>query len=190
MLPRCPKTAMVLMLQLGASVLLTNPSFAAAIFIINNDSVWLMDDPSQQVRLNQPVDLKSLGRTFHSARVGMEYEQGEEELVYYKVSKGGQDILISFSDSNRVSAISSSSMGVAFGKEGVVGGPARDVLGPRAFCNTYREDSPDYCMPSKNSNITFNIAWDENCKMPEQQEGIMTIPQCSRINEIMVFAPE
>jgi hypothetical protein len=156
-------------------------------FIMTSSKVYLAEFPDQQISLGSDIDLPKLGREFLQANVVRQYEYAEAELLYYRIEKDGASVIVADDENGRVTAISTNSPGVIYSYGGVVGGPLRDAVGENAFCNTYREDSADYCYKNDNKKVVFDVEFDDNCRLPDRQEGNMSIPSCAVLGGIAIF---
>lgn len=155
-------------------------------FILTNRMLFRSTNPDQFVRIGEIVTLRDLGRRFPNSKVVTEFEMGDEEYEFYKITDGDAEVVVNFDEKSVVKGFSVSKSGTSDSKGTQVGDSVAGSLGSHAYCNTYREDSPDFCMENQSSDTVYEVEMSRSdCHLPELQQGIMSIPNCLRVIGIL-----
>ncbi|PZO74742.1 MAG: hypothetical protein DI629_17790 [Mesorhizobium amorphae] len=158
-------------------------------FRLENGGVSRVAYPSQTVKLGETLSLTELGRRFPDSQVSAAYEQGEDEIEFFKIVNDGAEVELHYDESKKITRIEGRTPGVADEKDAAVGGTVVGALGSRAFCNTFTEDEPVWCKADENANTRYDVAWSDACPMPEQTAGVIDVPACATVAAISVSAP-
>ena len=158
------------------------------VFVLENGGVTRVGNPEQSAKVGETLSLAEVGRRFPDSSVSAAYEQGEDEIEYFKVANGSAEVHLHYDETSKITRIETHSPNIADANGVQVGGSVAAALGSRAFCNTYMEDQPPYCQAAEQAGIRYDVAQEDACSLPELRAEIVDIPPCLKVAAISLSA--